>query len=131
MPVRKKAKKTHKPARKAKKSAKPKKILSRPAKKAQKKGLKHKLKKPAPAKKRVIGGTVLHYFTNISVGVVKVNSPIKIGDRVSIEGATTNFKQKVESIQKDGKPVSEAHKGDSIGLKVRERVREKDSVFII
>lgn len=119
----KKAKKAHRPAKKIKKLARPRKV--------QKKASKSPFKKPVPVEKKILVGTVLHYFTNISVGVIKTSRTMKTGDKIFIQGSTTNFKQKVESMQKDGKPISEAHKGDSIGLKVKGRVREKDMVFII
>lgn len=85
-------------------------------------------KSPMPKKTHI--GTVEHFFTDISVGVIKLDRQLKVGDRISIEGATTNFRQKVESIQINRVPVKEAHKGDSVGLKVKGRVREKDDVYL-
>ena len=76
-------------------------------------------------------GKVTHYFTKIGVAVVELSDTLKIGDKISIEGATTNFEQEVESMQIEHKPVEEAKKGDSIGLKVKDRVREGDSVYKI
>jgi len=76
-------------------------------------------------------GEVTHYFTNISVGVVKLFDTLKVGDEILIEGATTDFTQKVESMQIDMQDVQEAGKGDSIGLKVKERVRPGDQVYKI
>lgn len=74
-------------------------------------------------------GKVTHYFTKIGVAVVELLDTLKTGDKISIEGATTNFEQKVESMQIEHKPVEEAKKGDSIGLKVEDRVREGDLVY--
>ena len=82
-----------------------------------------------PEKVRV--GKVTHYFTKISVGVVELEDELKVGDKISIEGATTNFQQTVESMQIEHKPVEIAKKGDCIGLKVKERVREGDVVYKI
>jgi len=82
-----------------------------------------------PRKKLV--GRVTHYFTKIGVGVVELSDELKIGDRISIEGATTNFEQIVESIQIEKKPVQSAGPGQSIGLKVKDRVREGDLVYKI
>jgi putative protease len=76
-------------------------------------------------------GKVTHYFTKIGVAVVELSDTLKIGDKISIEGATTNFEQEVESMQIEHEPVEEAKKGDSIGLKVKDRVREGDSVYKI
>ncbi len=91
-----------------------------------------KIKPVAPKKQtKTFVGTVEHFFTEISVGVIFLKKPLKAGDTVSIEGATTNFKQKVESMQIDRKPVQEGRKGQSIGMKVKSRVREKDKVFLV
>ena len=66
----------------------------------------------------------------IGVAVIELSGNIKAGDTISIEGATTNIQQKVESMQIDHKPVETAGKGKSIGLKVSDRVREGDQVFL-
>lgn len=79
------------------------------------------------AKKKV--GTISHYFPKISVAVVEVEAPLKVGDKISIEGPTTKFEQTVESMQVEHKEIKAAKKGDSIGMKVAEKVREKDLVY--
>lgn len=80
-----------------------------------------------PKKKRA--GVVTHFYSHISVAVVKVEDSIKLGDKISIEGATTNFKQKAGSMQIDRKDITEAKKGQEIGLKVDDKVREGDIVY--
>ena len=74
-------------------------------------------------------GRVVHYYTNIGVCVVELSDWLRAGDKISFQGATTNFSQKVESMQVNHVPVQQAKAGDSIGLKVKGRVREGDSVF--
>ena len=74
-------------------------------------------------------GKITHYFTNIGVGVIELSGELKIGDTISIEGATTNFTQKVDSMQVENQNVESAKAGDSIGLKTKERVREGDLVY--
>lgn len=76
-------------------------------------------------------GEVTHYFTDISVGVVDLSGDLKIGDRISIEGSTTDFEQEVGSMQIEHDDVEEAESGDAVGLKVRNRVREGDKVYKI
>jgi putative protease len=76
-------------------------------------------------------GKVSHYYPKIGVAVVEVLDEIKVGDRISIEGATTNFEQTVESMEIEHKKIEVAKPGDSIGLKVIDRVREKDNVYKI
>ena len=107
--------KIKKPARKIKKSR----PIKRPAMKVKKPKRKpqEKLKVPvSPKENKVFVGTVEHFFTEISVGVILLKKPLKTGDTISIQGATTNFKQKVESMQVDRKPVQEGRKGQSVGL---------------
>lgn len=76
-------------------------------------------------------GKIGHYYSKINVAVVELTGGLKVGDEISIEGTVTNFKQKVESMQIEHKEVKSAKKGQSIGLKVIERVREGDTVFKI
>ena len=74
-------------------------------------------------------GRVTHYFSRIGVAVVELKAPLKLGDKILIRGATTNFEQTVESMQVEHKPVQEAGPGQSVGIKVKDRVREKDIVY--
>lgn len=80
-------------------------------------------------KRRV--GRITHYFKKIGVAVVELEEELKVGDEISIEGATTNFRQKVTSMEIEHKKVDVAKAGQSIGLKVKERVREGDIVYKI
>lgn len=74
-------------------------------------------------------GEVSHYFTKIGVAVVELTAPLRVGDRIAVKGMTTNFEQTVESMQIEHESVEEAKAGDSIGLKVADRVREGDIVY--
>jgi translation elongation factor EF-1alpha len=78
-------------------------------------------------KKKV--GEITHYFTKIGVGVIKLENELKVGDTISVEGTTTNFTQKVDSMQVEHENVEVAKAGDSIGLKVADRVRTGDEVY--
>ncbi len=74
-------------------------------------------------------GEVTHFFTNINVAVIKLKTGLKEGEKISIEGATTNFEQEAKSMQIEHKKVKNAKKGQSIGIKVQDRVREGDKVY--
>ena len=77
-------------------------------------------------------GKITHFFGKISVAVIEITSGvIKVGDTIRVKGATTDFEQKIDSMQVDHAPVEEAESGKSIGLKVAEPVREGDTVFKI
>lgn len=74
-------------------------------------------------------GKVSHYYTKIGVAVIDLNDSLAVGDKISIEGASTKFTQTIDSMQIEHKDVKQATSGDSIGLKVVERVREGDKVY--
>ena len=76
-------------------------------------------------------GRVSHFFTKINVAVVELSSSLSVGDRILIKGPTTNFEQTVNSMQIEHENVKIAKAGQSIGLKVDERVRESDVVYKI
>ena len=75
-------------------------------------------------------GKVTHYFPKISVAVVEVtDGSIKAGDEIHIKGHTTDFRQKVASMQVEHDKVEVAEPGMSIGMKVDEPVRDHDLVY--
>jgi len=76
-------------------------------------------------------GKVTHYFSRINVAVVQLSDRVSVGDRILIRGSTTNFEQAIESMQIEHENVTVAERGQSIGLKVKERVREGDQVYRI
>ena len=76
-------------------------------------------------------GNVTHYFAKISVAVVELKDTLRAGDRILIQGDTSDFEQTVESMQIEHKNIESAGAGQSIGLKVDQRVREGDKVYKI
>jgi putative protease len=74
-------------------------------------------------------GRVTHFFSKISVAVIELTAPIAVGDRLVFKGPNTDFEQTVESMQIEHENVPQAKPGQSIGLKVNERVRETDTVY--
>lgn len=77
-------------------------------------------------------GTVQKFFAKPSVAAVNIeDGEVKVGDTLHFKGVTTDFEQKIDSMQVDHKDVDTAKKGDSIGIKVKDRVRENDEVFKI
>jgi len=74
-------------------------------------------------------GKVSHFFNNISVAIVKAGKAIAKGDELHFKGATSDFTQKVESMQIEKKEIEKAKKGNEFGMKVDDRVREGDTVF--
>lgn len=80
-------------------------------------------------KKEELVGKITHYFGKIEVGIVELSKPLAVGDTVHIKGSTTDFEQEVGSIQIEHENIKKAKKGDVIGLKVKEKVKEEDEVF--
>jgi putative protease len=75
-------------------------------------------------------GKVTHYFDKIGVAVIALDDTLKVGDTIRIIGGLdTDFEQEVESMQIEHQPIQEAKKGDEIGLKVKEKVREGYKVY--
>jgi len=88
-------------------------------------------KKPAKVKKpkQNVVGKITHYFPKVRAAVIKVKSPISVGDNLKIKGHTTDFTQVISSMQIDRVSIDTAKKGDEIGLLVNSRVRRRDVVI--
>lgn len=111
------AKKKIKKAKKAKRVVRAKKV-ARP-----KKVVKIKAKEKAL-------GKIDHFFSKISVAAIKVLAPFKVGDVIHVKGHTTDFVQRVESMQIEHQNVDKVKKGDDVGIKVKDFVRQHDMVYL-
>jgi len=77
-------------------------------------------------------GVVTHYFSHLLVAVVKLEAAtLRVGDTIHIRGHTTDFKQRVDSLQVNHEYVPEVGPKDDFGLKVREHAREHDVVYLV
>ncbi|HEX7482514.1 MAG TPA: translation elongation factor-like protein [Candidatus Bathyarchaeia archaeon] len=74
-------------------------------------------------------GYVSHFFSKINVAIIELTLPLSVGDHILVKGPSTDFNQKVESMQIDRKEIHRAEGGQSIGLKLAQLVREKDVVY--
>jgi hypothetical protein len=135
-----KKKKTKKPVKKSVKKPKKKTVAKKPMAKSL------SGKRGSPAKKKTAkkassipngasleeAGVITHYFPKVDAAVIKLTkSSLSIGDSIVIKGHTSDFKEKVQSIQLDHTPIQNAEKGMEIGLKVKSKVREHDVVYKI
>jgi hypothetical protein len=118
-PVRKAVKKVLKAAKKVFKKPTPKPRAPKPAAPG-----------PAPLPGERIG-VVTHYYGHLSVAVVKLEPGItlRVGDNIHIKGHTSDFGQRVESLQVGHAPVQEVGPNDDFGLRVTEHAREHDVVY--
>ena len=74
-------------------------------------------------------GKVNHWFGRINVAGIALTDKLAVGDRIHILGHTTDFEQKVTSMQIMHQDVSEAGPGDEIGIKVQFQTRPDDRVY--
>ena len=75
-------------------------------------------------------GIIRHFYSKISVAVLELSDTLRVGDTIRITGKTnTDFTQIVESMEIEHKKIEEANPGNSIGLKVSQKVREGCCVY--
>ncbi len=74
-------------------------------------------------------GKVTHYFGKIGVAVIELSDSLEVGETIRIVGGQTDFQQVVESMEIDRQKVKKAKAGDTIGLKVNQKVREGYRVY--
>lgn len=74
-------------------------------------------------------GEVVKFFGKISVAAITLSGTLKVGETIRFIGHTTDFSQKVDSMQIENQSVETANAGDDIGIKVGDRVRPGDSVY--
>lgn len=83
--------------------------------------------------KKVYVGKCMKYFSKIGVAEFLIeNEDLHVGDKLLITGTTTGaLIQTCEEIRFDLKPVEVATKGQHISIKVNERVRVNDKLYVL
>lgn len=76
-------------------------------------------------------GRITHFYGHICVAVLQLNENLKLGDRIHILGHSTDFEQRVNSIEVEHHPMVWVKPGDHVAIKVIEPVREHDVVYRI
>lgn len=76
-------------------------------------------------------GTITHFYDKLGVGIVELDEELKVGDKVKVEGNTTNFEQEITEMQFEHESIPAAKKGQEVGIKVEEKVREGDGVYLL
>jgi putative protease len=82
-------------------------------------------------RKEVEVGRVSDYFAHIGVAGIDLTGKLRVGDKIHIKGHTTDIEQVVESIQVEHEQVEEAGSGAKIGVKVADRCRHGDHVYVV
>lgn len=74
-------------------------------------------------------GKVSDFFARPVVAGIQLTASLKVGDKIHIQGHTTDMELILKSMQIDNADVQEAKDGDSVGIKVSDRVRRGDTVY--
>lgn len=74
-------------------------------------------------------GKVMDFFARPVVAALELTNPLKVGDKIHFKGHTTDLQMVVSSMQINNQNVAEANPGDSVGIKVTDRVRKGDLIF--
>jgi len=78
---------------------------------------------------KTLAGKVVHYYDKIGVAIIDLSAALKEGDKISIEKDNETFEQQVSSMQAEHEKISSAKKGQSVGLKVSQPVKQNAQVF--
>jgi len=76
-------------------------------------------------------GEVVHFFDKILVAIIKLTAPLKIGTEVKFKHGDNEFTQTIDSMEIDHKQITAAKKGDEIGVKVNQLVKDKTEVYLV
>lgn len=76
-------------------------------------------------------GTVSDFFARPVVAGIAMSGTLKVGDKIHITGHTTNIEMVIGSMQINNVNVTQAKPGDAVGIKVPDRVRRGDTVYLV
>lgn len=76
-------------------------------------------------------GKVTHYYDKAGVAIVELQDELMLGNRIRIERGDQTFEREVISMQKEYKPVEKAEKGDTVGIKIDQKVKEGSLVLLL
>lgn len=74
-------------------------------------------------------GKIVHYFDHIQVAVIALTDKLKNGETIRIIGGDTDFEQVVDSMEVEHEKIDKAKKGDEVGFKVNQKVRDGYRVY--
>lgn len=74
-------------------------------------------------------GKVVHYYDKAGVAVIELLGELKAGDNIRVVGGETDFSQPVESMEIEHQKIPVAKKGDSVGLKVVQKIHDGYKVY--
>lgn len=74
-------------------------------------------------------GKVVHYFDKASVAVVKLLSPVSVGDTIKIKKGEDEFTDTVESMQIEHESITSAKAGEEAAIKISQKTKEGAVVY--
>ena len=74
-------------------------------------------------------GTITHYYSHLNVAVLQLTERLKVGETIHILGHTTDFIQKVASMEVNHHRVVVVESGEDVALKVVEPVHVHDTIY--
>ena len=74
-------------------------------------------------------GRVWHYFSRVGVAAIDLSGTLRVGDVIHILGSTTDFRQRVASMEEEHVAIEVAEKGHSVGIRIAQRARHGDKVY--
>jgi len=80
---------------------------------------------------RALIGRVVNFYDKINVAAIDLTGSLKVGNTIEIENGGETIRQKVLSMQINRRDVEEASKGDSVGIKVNQRIIRGSKVYRI
>lgn len=83
-----------------------------------------KAPKKAAKKKDASLGKVVHYYDKLGVAIIKLKKPLKVGECVTFKRGEQEFSQVIDSMQMNHENVQSGKKGQDIGVKVSEPIKE-------
>lgn len=77
-------------------------------------------------------GVIEHFFGHLSVAALKLtDGSLKVGDTIHVKGHTTDFTEKIKSMQIDNQDVQEVKAGDDVAIKMEGKCRDHDKVYVV
>lgn len=75
-------------------------------------------------------GDVVHYFDKIHVAILELTDELAVGDTLKfVRAGEVLFEQGIDSMQIEHEQVERAEKGQSVGVKTAEKVKEGAEAF--
>lgn len=97
-----------------------------------KEGINYQMANNASKRKRILIGTITHYYPKAKAASLYLkHRGLKLKENITIEGKTTFLEEEIKSMQIEGKDVKRGKKGEEVAIKLSQRARQNDKVFIV